>query len=169
MLTMLTSSREILHLRGEQEYPVPPLGLPDIRNLPPVAALSQYDAVALFIQRATLVRPEFEVTNANAAGVAICARLDGLPLAIELAAARVKLFAPDAILSRLEKSLSLLTGGARDLPPASRRSAAPSTGATTCWMRRSESCSGGCRSSAAAGRSTRPRRSATRPPTWGSM
>jgi predicted ATPase/class 3 adenylate cyclase len=116
-LTVLTSSREILHLRGEQEYPVPPLGLPDVRNLPPAATLSQYDAVALFIQRATAVRPEFAVTNANAPAVAaICARLDGLPLAIELAAARVKLFAPEAILARLEKSLSLLTGGARDLP-----------------------------------------------------
>jgi predicted ATPase/class 3 adenylate cyclase len=116
-LTVLASSREILHIRGEQEYPVPPLGLPDVRNLPPAATLSQYDAVALFIQRATSVRPDFAVTNANAPAVAaICARLDGLPLAIELAAARVKLFAPDAILARLEKSLSLLTGGARDLP-----------------------------------------------------
>jgi predicted ATPase/class 3 adenylate cyclase len=116
-LTVLTSSREALHVRGEQEYAVPPLGLPDLRNLPPATALSHYDAVALFVQRATSVRPEFAVTNANAPAVAaICARLDGLPLAIELAAARVKLFAPEAILARLDKSLSLLTGGARDLP-----------------------------------------------------
>ncbi len=117
MLTVLTSSREVLHVRGEQEYLVPPLGLPDVRHLPPVGMLSQYDAVALFIQRAGAVRPDFAVTNENAPAVAaICARLDGLPLAIELAAARVKLFAPEAILARLEKSLSLLTGGARDLP-----------------------------------------------------
>jgi predicted ATPase/class 3 adenylate cyclase len=116
-LTVLTSSREILRLRGEQEFPVPPLGLPDLNNLPPAASLSHYDAVALFIQRAVSVRPDFAVTNANAPAVAaICARLDGLPLAIELAAARIKVFAPDAILARLEKSLSLLTGGARDLP-----------------------------------------------------
>jgi predicted ATPase/class 3 adenylate cyclase len=116
-LTVLTSSRETLHVRGEHEYPVPPLGLPDVAHLPPIAALSQFDAVALFVQRAVAVRPDFQVTNANAPAVAaICARLDGLPLAIELAAARVKLFAPEAILGRLEKSLSLLTGGARDLP-----------------------------------------------------
>jgi predicted ATPase len=116
-LTVLTSSREALHVRGEQEYAVPPLGLPDIAHLPPIAVLSQYDAVALFIQRARSVRPDFEVTNANAPAVAaICARLDGLPLAIELAAARIKVFPPDAILTRLEKRLTLLTGGARDLP-----------------------------------------------------
>ena len=116
-LTVLVTSRESLHLSGEQEYPVPPLGLPDLRHLPDAAALSQYDAVALFILRATQVRPDFAVNNANAPAVAaICTRLDGLPLAIELAAARIKLFAPEAILTRLEKSLSLLTGGARDLP-----------------------------------------------------
>ena len=116
-LTVLTSSREALRLRGEQEYAVPPLGVPDVGHLPSIAALSQYDAVALFIQRARSVRPEFEVTNSNAPAVAaICARLDGLPLAIELAAARIKVFPPDAILTRLEKRLSLLTGGARDVP-----------------------------------------------------
>jgi len=114
-LTVLTSSREALHLRGEQEYAVPPLGLPDPKSLPPFATLSEYDAVALFIQRAQAVKPDFAVTNENAPAVAeICARLDGLPLAIELAAARSKLFTPDAILARLGKRLSLLTGGARD-------------------------------------------------------
>jgi predicted ATPase/class 3 adenylate cyclase len=120
-LTVLTSSREVLHVRGEQEYPVPPLGLPDIRNLPPIAELSHYDAVALFVQRARSVRPDFAVTNENAPAVAaICARLDGLPLAIELAAARTKVFTPDAILARLEKSLSLLTSGVRDVPERQR-------------------------------------------------
>jgi predicted ATPase/class 3 adenylate cyclase len=114
-VTVLTSSREALHLRGEQEYPVPPLGLPDPGSLPPAAAVSEYEAVALFIQRARAVKPDFAVTNENAPAVAeICARLDGLPLAIELAAARSKLFTPDAILTRLGKRLSLLTGGARD-------------------------------------------------------
>lgn len=114
-LTILTSSREALHLRGEQEYPVPPLGVPDPMSLPPADRVSEYEAVALFIQRARAVKPDFAVTNHNAPAVAeICARLDGLPLAIELAAARIKLFTPDAILARLGKRLSLLTGGARD-------------------------------------------------------
>jgi predicted ATPase/class 3 adenylate cyclase len=114
-LTVLTSSREALHLRGEQEYPVPPLGVPDPSSLPSAATVSEYEAVALFIQRARAVKPDFAVTNENAPAVAeICARLDGLPLAIELAAARSKLFTPDAILARLGKRLSLLTGGARD-------------------------------------------------------
>ncbi len=113
----LITSREELHLYGEYEFPVPPLALPDLKRLPPAAQLSQYAAVALFIQRAQLVKPDFAVTNANAAAVAeICARLDGLPLAIELAAARIKLLPPQAMLAKLGRRLSLLTGGARDQP-----------------------------------------------------
>ncbi|MBA3687335.1 MAG: tetratricopeptide repeat protein [Chloroflexi bacterium] len=120
-LSILVTSREVLHLRGEQEYPVPPLGLPDLAMLPPLEALSRYDAVALFIHRARAVRPDFAVDNDNAPAVAaICARLDGLPLAIELAAARVKLFAPSAILAHLEKTLAFLTSTARDLPERQR-------------------------------------------------
>jgi predicted ATPase/class 3 adenylate cyclase len=120
-LSILVTSREVLHLRGEQEYPVPPLGMPDLTRLPALEALSQYDAVALFIQRARGVRPDFAVDNDNAPAVAaICARLDGLPLAIELAAARVKLFAPGAILARLEQTLAFLTSAARDLPERQR-------------------------------------------------
>jgi predicted ATPase len=116
-LKVLVTSREPLHLQGEQEYQVPPLALPNPRNLPPLEVLSQYDAVALFIQRARLVQPGFTIDNDNAPAVAeICYRLDGLPLAIELAAARTRLLPPAALLDRLASRLRLLTGGARDLP-----------------------------------------------------
>jgi predicted ATPase/class 3 adenylate cyclase len=116
-LTCLVTSRAVLHVTGEQEYPVPPLQLPDIEHLPPLDVLSQYEAVSLFIQRSKAVHPGFAVTDENAPAVAeICARLDGLPLAIELAAARVRVLSPDAILERLQHRLALLTGGARDLP-----------------------------------------------------
>ena len=120
-LVVLATSREVLHLRGEQEFPVPPLGLPDSASLSDLGAVAQYDAVALFIRRAQAARPDFEIDNLSAPAVAgICARLDGLPLAIELAAARVKLLDPEAILRRLEGSLSLLTSTARDLTERQR-------------------------------------------------
>ncbi|MGH2465473.1 MAG: tetratricopeptide repeat protein [Candidatus Limnocylindrales bacterium] len=120
-IAILVTSREILHLSGEQEFAVAPLRAPDLGALPGVAALSTYDAVALFIQRARAVRSQFELTDENAVAVAgICARLEGLPLAIELAAARVKLFAPDAILARLDRRLATLTSSARDLPARQR-------------------------------------------------
>ena len=116
-LSVLTSSRSMLHVSGEQEYPVPPLGLPDPAHLPPLTQLSQFEAVALFIERARAVKPDFDVTNDNAPAVAeICVRLDGLPLAIELAAARIRIFTPQSMLSRLENRLGLLAGGSRDLP-----------------------------------------------------
>ena len=90
-LKLLLTSREPLHVYGEHEFPVPPLALPDSRSLPPIQVLPNYSAVALFIQRAAAVKPDFELTEENAHAVSeICARLDGLPLAIELAAARVK-------------------------------------------------------------------------------
>jgi predicted ATPase len=111
------TSRVSLRLRGEREYSVPPLQLPNPKQLPPLERLTQYEAVRLFIERAQAVKADFEVNNDNAPAVAeICARLDGLPLAIELAAARVRLLPPQAMLARLESRLKLLTGGARDLP-----------------------------------------------------
>jgi predicted ATPase/class 3 adenylate cyclase len=116
-LKVLVTSRAALRLRGEKEFAVLPLALPDLKRLPPAEALSQYAAVGLFVQRALDVKPDFGVTSENAPVVAeICHRLDGLPLALELAAARVKLFSPQALLSRLENRFKLLTGGARDLP-----------------------------------------------------
>lgn len=116
-LKVIVTSREPLHLSAEQEFFVPPLNLPDLKKLPPLESLSQYAAVELFVQRALAVKPDFSVTNENAPAVAeICHRLDGLPLAIELAAARIKLLTPQAILARLGGGLELLQGGARDKP-----------------------------------------------------
>jgi predicted ATPase/DNA-binding SARP family transcriptional activator len=136
-LKVLVTSRAALHLRGEKEFPVPPLALPPkvdgkwlivdgparvvssarstINHQP--STISQYAAVELFIQRALDARPNLALSEENAWAVAaICGRLDGLPLAIELAAARMRLFSPTALLSRLDRRLALLTGGPRDLP-----------------------------------------------------
>jgi predicted ATPase len=116
-LKILVTSRAALHVYGEHEFPVPALALPDSRSLPPLDALSQYSAVALFVERAIAAKPDFELTRENAAAVVeICVRLDGLPLAIELAAARTKVLSPAAMRTRLASRLQLLTGGARDLP-----------------------------------------------------
>jgi predicted ATPase len=116
-LKILVTSRAALHVYGEHEFPVPPLALPDSRSMPPVEVLSEYPAVALFVQRAVAVKPDFELNRENALAVTeICARLDGLPLAIELAAARVKVLSPSSMRTRLASRLQLLTGGARDLP-----------------------------------------------------
>jgi predicted ATPase/serine/threonine protein kinase/DNA-binding CsgD family transcriptional regulator len=116
-LNLLVTSREVLHVQAEHEFPVPPLELPDPRSLPDLTALSHNAAIALFLQRAQSVKPDFQLTNANArAIVEICVRLDGLPLAIELAAVRMKLFPPQALLARLDQRLAVLAGVSRDLP-----------------------------------------------------
>ncbi|MGA2922608.1 MAG: protein kinase [Candidatus Sulfotelmatobacter sp.] len=116
-LKILVTSRAALHVYGEHEFPVSPLALPDSRSKPSVEILSKCPAVALFVQRAGAVKPDFELNRENATTVAeICARLDGLPLAIELAAARVKVLSPSSMLTRLASRLQLLTGGARDMP-----------------------------------------------------
>lgn len=116
-LGMVVTSRIPLHLVREHEYAVPPLSVPDPGQVVPVEALSQYEAVALFIDRARAAKASFAITDENAPAVAdICYRLDGLALAIELAAARIKLFPPQALLARLSSRLKLLTGGARDRP-----------------------------------------------------
>src|SRR6266567_1116039 len=116
-LKLLVTSREVLHLRAEHQFAVPPLDLPDLKHLHKSQSLSQYAAVELFLQRAQAVKPDFQMTPANARAIGeICSRLDGLPLALELAAARIKLLSPQALLARLEHRLSVLTGGAQDVP-----------------------------------------------------
>jgi predicted ATPase/class 3 adenylate cyclase len=118
---LLVTSRAPLRVQGEHEFLVPTLRLPDRSQRTDVAALSANEAVALFVDRARAMRPDFELTDAIAPIVAeICARLDGLPLAIELAAARIKVLPPAALLSRLERRLPLLTGGRRDAPERQR-------------------------------------------------
>jgi predicted ATPase/class 3 adenylate cyclase len=120
-LEALVTSRAPLHLSGEHEYSVPPLAVPDLDASLPLATLAGYEAVQLFVERAQAVKPEFELTSENAPAVAeICARLDGLPLAIELGAARVRILSPQALLGRLSERLVLLTGGARDAPARQR-------------------------------------------------
>jgi predicted ATPase/DNA-binding CsgD family transcriptional regulator len=114
---LLVTSREVLRLRAEHQFTVPPLALPDSKHLPDDQSLAHVPAVQLFLQRTQAIRSDFQVTTDNAAAIAeICLRLDGLPLAIELAAARVKVLSLQALLTRLEHRLQLLTGGARDLP-----------------------------------------------------
>jgi predicted ATPase/DNA-binding CsgD family transcriptional regulator len=116
-LKILVTSRECLHVRGERELPVMPLSLPDLQTLSPDDMISHYGAIALFVERGQEALPSFQLTSENAVLIAeICQRLDGLPLAIELAAARLKLLSPQALLERLAHRLALLTDGPRDVP-----------------------------------------------------
>ncbi len=113
----IVTSRKPLHIRGEQEFSVPSLSVPSLKTLPSIGELSENASVALFLERVYSIKPDFEISNDNARDIAeICVRLDGLPLAIELAAARIKILPPRMILSRLGNKLGLLTGGARDVP-----------------------------------------------------
>jgi predicted ATPase/DNA-binding SARP family transcriptional activator len=113
----LVTSRVALRLRGMHEFPVPPMALPDRTHLPPLERLSEYEGIRLFVERAAALQPGFHITAANAAAVVeICHRLDGLPLAIELAAARIKVLPPQAMLQRLQSRLELIAGKDRDVP-----------------------------------------------------
>jgi predicted ATPase/class 3 adenylate cyclase len=117
-LTILASSREFLGVEGEAPYRVPPMALPDSRQLPSLEALSEFDAVRLFVERARVVSPGFTITEKNASAVAqVVARLDGIPLAIELAASRLHLLGIDQLLQRLNDAFRLLTGGSRSKLP----------------------------------------------------
>src|SRR5215469_1352681 len=116
-LHLLVTGAAPLRLQGEREFAVAPFPLPDLQQLPTSEDLAQYAACTLFVQRAQAIQPAFHLTEANARTIAeICVRLDGLPLAIELAAARIRLYSPQALLARLSHRLDVLTGGARHVP-----------------------------------------------------
>lgn len=117
-LKIMVTSRSALQLYGEHEFRVPPLAVPDLAQLPPLDTLGDIPAVALFVERVRAIQPDFKLTVQNALAVAtICVRLDGLPLALELAAAQIRLFAPQELAARLVHRLSTLTRGARNVPP----------------------------------------------------
>lgn len=118
---VLATSRTPLNLQGEHMFPVPPLPLPDLTKLPPLSTLAAIPSVALLLQRTQALNPRFELTQENADDIAaICVRLDGLPLALELVAARLKLLAPRDLVRRLDRRLALLTHGPQDLPERQR-------------------------------------------------
>jgi predicted ATPase len=120
-LKVLVTSRVVLRLQGEHNYEVPPLTLPPAGHRPSPEQLGLYEGIRLFMQRAQAANSQFTITTENApAVIELCRRLDGLPLAIELAAARVRLLPPEAMMARLGNRLGLLTGGARDLPDRQR-------------------------------------------------
>jgi predicted ATPase len=141
-LKVLVTSRETLHVRGEREFVVQPLALPDPQHLPYRETLAQYGAVALFIERAQEVQPTLQLTARTAPLITeICRRLDGLPLALELAAARLKLLPLEALLERLEHRLAVLTSGPRDLPARQHTLAIPLPGRIPSSRSRNSGCS----------------------------
>lgn len=120
-LRVLATSRQPLKVRAERQLPVPPLELPDAAAAPSLEQVLSSDAVQLFVERAQAVRPEFEVTEDAAAAVArVAVRLEGHPLSLELAAARLRTLDPAALLTRLDRALGVLTGGGRDMPERHR-------------------------------------------------
>lgn len=120
-LKVLVTSRAVLRVYGEHEYVVPPLTVPDLKRLPDLEQLRECSAVELFVARAQAIKPGFALSPENMYAVSeICVRLDGLPLAIELAAARIRLFSPQEMLARLTHRLTLLTGGGQDVPARQR-------------------------------------------------
>src|SRR5258708_7952192 len=122
LVQLLVTSRTLLHLSGEYEFVVPPLTLPDLRNPPPLDQMTEYGAIHLFLDRAQAANSDFALTRENAPAIAaICQQVDGLPLAIELAAGRSKFFSLQALLSGLRNRLKLLVGGAQDLPLRQQR------------------------------------------------
>jgi len=117
-LCVIATSREALDIPGEMTFRVPSLSVPDSRHTPPIETLTQYESIRLFVERAEVIQPDFELTTANASSVAqICQRLDGIPLAIELAVARVKMMPVEQVITRLDNRFRLLTGGSRTALP----------------------------------------------------
>ena len=166
-LKVLVTSRAALKVRGEHELLVPPLALPDLGRLPASDTLAHSPSVALFVERARAVRFTFKLTPENARTVAeIAVRLDGLPLAIELAAARLRLFSLRELLTRLDHRLPLLTGGARDVPARQRTLRDTIAWSYDLLMRPSSGCSADWPSSSAGAPLTPPRPSVVRASTW---
>jgi len=120
-LCILATSREALDVAGERNFPVPPLSLPNTERATDFESLEEYEAIRLFVERVRYVVPTFSLTEANAPEVAkVCSRLDGIPLAIELAAAKTRVMSVEQISSRLENSFTLLSGGSRTAMPRQR-------------------------------------------------
>ena len=143
---MVCTSREPLRVAAEAVWQVPPLALPAAEDADGLAELHDFDAIRLFATRAAAAAPAFTLRPGKSAAVAtICQALDGLPLAIELAAAWVRVLSVDQIAARLDRRLALLTSADRSAPARSRRCALPSTGAMTCSLARSRSCCAACR------------------------
>ena len=152
-LRVLATSREALGITGEVAWPVPSLSLPDLRRLPAVESLPRYESARLFVERTTAVKPTFTLTEQNAPAVAqVCYRLDGIPLAIELAAARAKVLSVEQIADRLDDCFGLLSAGSRTAMPRHRTLHATMDWSHELLSERSARCSGGCRCSPAVSR-----------------